>query len=156
MFHHFHGQIHPVGQGSISAEDFCNMLDWLSERYSLLSADEFLFKLKHHSLADTDICLSFDDALLCQAEIAVPVLRQRKIQAYFFIYSSPFAGVPDFLEIYRYFRTTEFSDIDAFYREFFDLTRSACEACYQTAWREFDVTRYLSHFPFYSDNDKWF
>lgn len=156
MFHHFHGHNHPVGQGSISADEFCKMLDWLSDRYSLLSADEFLRKLQTQSLAKDDICLSFDDALLCQADIAVPILRQRKIQAFFFIYSSPFTGVPDNLEIYRYFRTTAFPNVDAFYEEFFNLARFMCEACYVDAWREFDANQYLKHFPFYSDNDKWF
>jgi len=72
MFHHFHGADHPKGQGSISGNDFEEMIDWLTERYNLLSADLYMESLEQGALKQDDICLSFDDALLCQADIAVP------------------------------------------------------------------------------------
>ena len=55
------------------------MLDWLAARYRLLSAQEYLYKLQHRTLAATDICLTFDDALLCQSDIAAPILKKRNI-----------------------------------------------------------------------------
>ena len=79
MFHHFHDERHPASQGSLSASQFELMLDWLAARYRLLSAQEYLYKLQHRTLAATDICLTFDDALLCQSDIAAPILKKRNI-----------------------------------------------------------------------------
>ena len=103
-----------------------------------------------------DICLSFDDSLLCQAEIAVPILNKRDIQAFFFVYSSPLVGKPDPLEIYRYFRTVEFSRIDQFYIEFFQETETAFPDLINAGLKDYDSTSYLSAFSFYTENDKWF
>jgi len=156
MFHHFHGTDNPTVQGSISADDFEEMIDWLSDQYNLLSAADYSKRLENDSLQESDICLSFDDALLCQADIAVPVLNKRDIQAFFFVYSSPFVGEPDPLEIYRYFRTVEFSDIDKFYSEFFQVAQSLYADSINTAKTLYDSASYLSAFPFYTENDKWF
>ncbi len=156
MFHHFHNDQHPVGQGSLSGAQFEEMIDWLAERYKLLNADEYHYKLQRGALAREDICLTFDDALLCQSEIAAPILKRRGLQAYFFVYSSPFMGNPDFLEIYRYFRTTEFTSIDDFYEEFFQQAAANFSDAYALAQRHYDERTYLTAFPFYTKNDKWF
>ena len=157
MFHHFHDeQTHPVGQGSLSSHDFSEMLDWLADRYKILDADEYRSRLENKTLAPSDICLSFDDALLCQVDLAVFIFEQRGIRAFFFVYSSPFCGDPDRLEIYRYFRTTEFDDIDQFYEAFFAETRARYAIEYQEATFSYDAATYLSSFPFYTAHDKWF
>ena len=156
MFHHFHNEKHPVGQGSLSAIQFDAVIDWLNERYSLLNADEYLYKLKNKKLKSNDICLTFDDALLCQFEIAAPILKKRNIQAFFFVYSSPFIGNSDYLEIYRYFRTTEFKSVDSFYDNFFERTNSIYTNDYELARINYDANKYLKAFPFYTKNDKWF
>lgn len=156
MFHHFHNEHHPIGQGSLSATQFEDMIDWLTDRYSLLNADEYLYKLKQKKLDKNDICITLDDALSCQSEIAAPILKRRDIQAYFFVYSSPFLGNPDYLEIYRYFRTTEFDSVDNFYEKFFDRTSSMFIDDYEIAKAYYDAKEYLRAFPFYSENDKWF
>jgi peptidoglycan/xylan/chitin deacetylase (PgdA/CDA1 family) len=156
MFHHFHGAEHPVGQGSISADDFNQMLDWLSSQYNLLSADTYLSNLEKGRLEKNDICLSFDDALLCQSDIAVPILNRRNIRAFFFVYSSPLVGNPDPLEIYRYFRTVGFSDIEQFYSEFFEEAGALFSDSIESTKKTYDENSYLKEFPFYSSNDKWF
>lgn len=156
MFHHFHNERDPIGQGSLTATQFEDMIDWLTGRYSLLNADEYLYKLKQKKLDANDICLTFDDALLCQSEIAAPILKRRNIQAYFFVYSSPFMGNPDYLEIYRYFRTTEFESMDSFYEKFFEKTNSMYTTDYEVAKTNYDAKEYLKAYPFYTENDKWF
>lgn len=125
MFHYFHDENHPVSQGSISGEEFGLMIDWLSERYRMLQAGEFLEKLGRDALKHRDICLTFDDALLCQRDIAAPMLKSRNLRAFFFVYSSPLVGQPDFLEIYRCFRSTRFASIDDFYQEVFPECQNA-------------------------------
>jgi peptidoglycan/xylan/chitin deacetylase (PgdA/CDA1 family) len=156
MFHHFHSSKHSPAQGSISAEEFEKMLDWLSERCNLVNANEYVLKFEKNCLQSNDICLSFDDALLCQFDVAVPVLRQRNIQAFFFVYSSVFTGNIEFLEIFRYFRTSCFDSINDFYRNFFKEVKSLDESLYQSTYENFKVLDYLPGASFYSDNDKWF
>lgn len=156
MFHHFHGKKHPISQGSISGENFEEMIDWLASRKNLISSSAYLRKFENSALRQDDICLSFDDSLLSQAEIAVPILNKRDIQAFFFIYSSPFVGNPDPLEIYRHFRTVEFSHIDQFYSEFFQETETEFPDLVNAGLKDYDSTSYLSTFTFYTKNDKWF
>ena len=85
MFHHFYDDRHPAGQGAINKEDLELMLDWLADRYSLLNADEYQSKAESQRLSNNEICLSFDDGLLCQYQIAYPVIRKRNLSAYFFL-----------------------------------------------------------------------
>jgi peptidoglycan/xylan/chitin deacetylase (PgdA/CDA1 family) len=156
MFHHFHDERHPAGQGALSAEQFSSMLDWLSNRYCLLDADEYLYRVKRRTTGSRDICLTFDDALLCQSEIAIPILKAKGLKAFFFVYSSPFMGDPDYLEIYRYFRTSEFTSVDDFYREFSAHVRKLIGNEYERAEAGYDEREYLKAYPFYTHNDKWF
>ena len=156
MFHHFHGDKHPVGQGSLSAIEFEEMIDWLISRHQILNADEYIEKLEKKTLENTDICLSFDDGLHCQFDIALPILERKKIRAFFFVYSSPLLGEPDPLEIYRYFRTTNFATVDDFYNDFFLEAKSEYPSEYEKAGLMYDGKNYLSAFPFYTSNDKWF
>jgi peptidoglycan/xylan/chitin deacetylase (PgdA/CDA1 family) len=156
MFHHFHGGRHPVGQGSLSAAGFAAMLDWLEDRYSLLSASEYIRKLASDALEPGDISLTFDDGLSCQSDIAVPVLNARGLQAFFFVYSSPFRGGGGPLEVYRYFRTVAFGSVKDFYREFDGLASRLFEAEYRDASARYVPGSYRKESPFYTEQDRWF
>ncbi len=156
MFHHLHGENHLPAQGSLSALDFKEMIEWLQKRYTILNASKYMEKFRDGRLGDAEICLSLDDGLKCQYDIALPVLEELHIQAFFFVYSSAFFDEPDPLEIYRYFRTTYFSDIDAFYSLFFEVVASLRPEEYSVSRSIFQDSDYLSNFPFYSENDKWF
>ena len=156
MFHHFHDAIHPSGQGSLSSEDLEWMLDWLAERYSILDADEYQYKAENQRLADADICLSFDDTLLCQYEVAFPVIAKRKLTAFFFIHSSPIEGKIDYLEVFRLFRTISYNSVETFYSEFFALLDSVFPETMKYANQIYDAETYLRGFVFYTENDKWF
>ena len=51
MLHHFHdNNRHIAEQGSISKEEFENLLDYYAERYNLIGADEYLYKAGHDDL----------------------------------------------------------------------------------------------------------
>jgi len=156
MFHHFYDDIHPRGQGAISSSNFEDMIDWLAEKYSLINADEYQYRAENNCLNNADICLSFDDALLCQYEIAAPIMKRRKIRAFFFVYSSPFSGNPVYLELFRYFRTIAYVEIEAFYVDFFTLVEGNNPTEFTNAKLQFKPKEYLSAFPFYSEEDKWF
>ena len=156
MFHHFHDKKHLPTQGSISSCDFINMIDWLNKRYSILSASQYRENYLDGTLENTDICLSFDDALKCQYEIAAPLMEKLGIEAFFFVYSSAFSQSPDALEIYRYFRTTCYTDIDKFYGDFFYLVEQMDPLRFSRHQSKYSELNYLAAFPFYTENDKWF
>ncbi|MDA7560658.1 polysaccharide deacetylase family protein [Alphaproteobacteria bacterium] len=156
MFHHFHDERHPPSQGSLSERDFREMLDWLSDRYNVIGANEYLEKFESRSLAASDICLTFDDALRCQYDIAVPALRDYNLDAFFFVYSSVFFNDLNKLEIFRSFRTNYFANVESFYHQFFTIVEE--ELSRELLWH-FEVCsslKYLEEFPFYSENDRRF
>tara|TARA_B100000767_G_scaffold275616_1_gene313734 strand:- start:1122 stop:2093 length:972 start_codon:yes stop_codon:yes gene_type:complete len=119
MFHHFHDEeIHTKGQGSIDKDDFYKMINFIG-RNNILDADVFFEKFKNKKLKEKEVCLTFDDAIKCQIDVALPVLEELKIKSFFFVYSSIFDGKPDNLEIFRYFRMNYFQNVDEFYKSFY-------------------------------------
>lgn len=158
MFHHFHDEKkHPKGQGSISSEQFRKMILFLQGNYNLISAMEWFEKSKNKKLEQKDICITFDDNLLCQYDIALPVLEEFRIKAFWFIYSSPLIGVKENLEIYRFFRNTHFSTINEFYNSFNNFLRQSKEGQeIEDKIKLLDTNLFLSSFPFYTVEDKIF
>lgn len=143
MFHHFHGDGHPPGQGSMSANDLRDMIHWLRRNYRVLSAQDFYEFALDGSLAESDTCLTFDDSLLCQYDIAAPVLEEEGLTAFYFVYSSAFTEHPDMLEVYRYFRSTEYAGFDAFCDEFMAQAALRHEGVVSDAVRDFEPDSYL-------------
>jgi len=121
MFHHFHDNgLHTKGQGSIDREDFIKMINFIG-RKNILDADIFFEKFKENKLKNNEVCLTFDDAIKSQIDIALPILEELKIKSFFFVYTSIFEGKPDYLEIFRYFRMNYFITVDEFYDEFYKV-----------------------------------
>ena len=159
MFHHFHdNEKHIEEQGSISGEDFERILDYYEERYNLIDAYIYTYKALHNNLKDNDVCITFDDNLLCQYDVAIPILNKRNLSAFFFAYTSPIQGKAEKLEIYRHFRHLKFADIDEFYDAFFILYENKkkelnVDVSVET---QFDADNYLTQYSFYSLNDRKF
>lgn len=155
MFHHFSEPGHTNGQGAITAEDLDRILLHYADR--ILTAKEFYNRATNNTLQPQDVCLTFDDTLLCQYEVALPVLREHKLTAFWFVYTSVLEGQPGLLEIFRKFRTTRFENIDEFYDQYFaHVFASEQGEAIRTGLEEFDSATYLSAFPFYSGNDRMF
>ena len=121
MFHHFRGENQPKAQGSISAEQFGQIIDLVQSTSTILSPTEYLHLAQQNLLKDNHTCLTFDDALRSQIEVAVPVLDSLDIQGFFFVYSSAFLGNPDPLEIYRYFRNNYYANFEPFFADFMSI-----------------------------------
>ena len=118
MFHHFHDKNnHKKSQGSISATNFEKILKFIGIK-NILNPNDFISLLKKNKLKKNQVCLSFDDNLKSQYDIALPILAKYNIKAFFFIYSSSLSKNPDLLEIYRYFRTNFYKTINHFYKDF--------------------------------------
>ena len=151
MFHHFHDDgIHTRGQGSIDKDDFYKMINFIG-RNNILDADIFFEKLKNNKLKENEVCLTFDDALKCQIDIALPVLEELKIKGFFFVYTSIFEGKPDNLEVFRYFRMNYFNNIDKFYDAFYKILDKDLKKFFENNSDKIKITK--TKFPYYSIND---
>lgn len=156
MFHHFrHGATHPAGQGALSAEEFADLLAFLDPA-RILDAGTWLEKARRGRLADGDLCLTFDDGLRCQADVALPVLDHFGLTAFWFVYSSVLEGQPATVEVYRYFRTVFFETVEAFY-DAFEATAGGMGfgPALSSGLAAFDAD-YLSNAPYYTEADRRF
>lgn len=156
MFHHFHGQDHPQTQGSISGNTFESILEFISQDHRILKAKDWLDRAKTGSLERQDVCVTFDDTLACQYDVALPVLEKHDLTGFWFVYTSILEGGLEPLEIFRYFRTTCFETVDQFYERFFELSNEFLLEAYCTAEYRFEHASYLAHASYYSRNDRWF
>jgi peptidoglycan/xylan/chitin deacetylase (PgdA/CDA1 family) len=153
MFHHFHGGSAPRVQGSISAHQLTRIIESLG-RQRILSAEEWMRRAATGTLRGQDLCLTFDDNLRCQYDVAYPVLREYGIKAFWFVYTSVLQGGINRLEIYRRFRTTKFGSVEEFYEAFFEAAeRSSCARSIEEALRGYDASDRRARYPFYSDAD---
>jgi hypothetical protein len=157
MFHHFHDETHPKGQGSINSKTFEDIIEFYSEKWNIISADIFYERFKKQTLGDRDVCITFDDNLKCQYDIALPILDKLSLKAFWFLYTSPFEGVFEKLEIYRYFRSKYFNSFEEFFEVFFQSLKNKSEFKYVfDLLKDFEHEKYLSEFSFYSKEDKIF
>ncbi len=118
MFHHFHDRnMHKKSQGSISAKEFEKILNFIGFE-NILDPKVFIDLLKNNKLKKKHVCLTFDDNLKSQFDIALPVLEKHNLKAFFFVYSSSLTKKPDLLELFRYFRTNYYKSVNLFYKDF--------------------------------------
>jgi len=151
MFHHFHDEkIHSKSQGSISKDDFYSIIKFIGQK-NIIDADQFFLKFKENKLKKNDVCLTFDDGIKCQIDVALPILEDLKIKSFFFSYSSLLTDKPDFLEIYRYFRVNYFKNIDEFYTEFYKVLDVRLDNFFESNTK--NIKNMMIKFPLYSLND---
>jgi peptidoglycan/xylan/chitin deacetylase (PgdA/CDA1 family) len=156
LFHHFHDSTHGKGQGSISAEKFWEIIEFVGKE-RLLSADDWMVRARDGKLKETDLCLTFDDNLRCQFDIALPVLEAHNLTAFWFVYTSPLAGIIEKVELYRYFRSNYIDDVDDFYEAFYaQLKDTPLKKKMNTALSEIDIENYLADKNFYTKADRKF
>ena len=158
MFHQFHDdEKHIKEQGSITGKEFADMIIHYRKKFNILSAREWYELAIADKLSEKDVCITFDDALRSQYDIAFPVLEEFNIKAFWFIYSSPLNNVIEKLELYRYFRFKEFNDINDFYDSFNkEIDNSEYRSEVEVALRGFDHEHHLKEYPFYTKEDKVF
>lgn len=151
MFHHFHDEKkHKKSQGSISRDEFYKIIKFIGKK-NILNADSFFQMLKEKKLKSNHVCLTFDDAIKGQIDIALPVLEDLKIKSFFFVYSSIFEKKPDFLEINRFFRHQFYKKIDKFYEDFYKTLGIKLERFFFKN-KQLIISK-KKKFPFYSLED---
>ena len=135
MFHYFHNEIHKPSQGSISAEE----LEHIINTENVVSAKEWI--------DDKGICLTFDDGLKAQYDIALPILKKHNLTAFWFVNTAMYEGKNITLELYRSFRNKYYSNINAFYIDFFKEAKIDQKRL---------PDNYLHEFLFYTEMDRKF
>ncbi len=153
MFHHFHDESHPPsGQGSISAKEFEEVLNFIGIE-NIIGPDEWISKLRKNKLKENDLCITFDDGLKSQYDICAPILEKYDLKCFWFVYSSVFEGNTEKLEIYTNFRTKYFEKIDDFYELFFSKYENRGFEKIDKNRLQSVVRKKQSMYPFYSFND---
>ncbi|WP_372738514.1 polysaccharide deacetylase family protein [Neptunomonas sp.] len=154
MFHHFHGAGFGKSQGSISAETLNNII--LNIGVENFVTPEYILSTAGVLDAEDKWLLTFDDGLLCQFSVALPVLEKYGLKAFWFIHSMPLEEGRDYVESYRDFRTKYYQSIEGFHSDFFsyisiDGSEDMKKAC---AMKCEKALEYLSEYTFYTNGDR--
>jgi peptidoglycan/xylan/chitin deacetylase (PgdA/CDA1 family) len=160
MFHHLHDdKKYKKGQGSVSSKEFYKIIDFVGEK-NILDAPEFINRLKERKLSSKNVCLTFDDGLKSQYDLASPILKSLNKKAFFFTPSEIFTNKNQKLEMYRYFRTNFFKNIEDFSKEFFAIVENSLKLNIDKAIKEkqlkifgYPIKKWKEKFPYFSDND---
>lgn len=152
MFHHFHDNYtFKKSQGSICKDQFYKIIKIIGKR-NIINPNDFYERLISKKLTKHETCLTFDDGLKCQYKIAAPVLEDLNIKAFFFINTSIYNDNYMMLEVFRYFRTKYFKNIDEFYKIFFNnFNKDKLNIFFQK--NKDHIKNKLKLFSFYSLND---
>lgn len=153
MFHHFHGGRHLAdGQGSLSAGDLEKVLFTIGLE-NILDPQTWLERMQSGHLKQSDRCLTFDDGLLSQYDVALPILNKFSLKAFWFIYSAPFEGKQCYFEIFRKFRSQYFAN----FKQYLEAFLHQANICSTTLTNDENFKpfhkKYKTNYPFYTDEE---
>lgn len=155
MFHHFHKNKDKSKnfQGSICSDDFYKIIKYIG-RKNILNPTEFLFRLNQKKLKPSDVCLTFDDGLKSQYDVAVPILEDMQIKGLFCFQTCILNNEINILEIYRYFRVNYYDSIHLFYKSFFSHVDLDLKIFFDN--NKNIIKKNIKNFSFYSLEDVQF
>ena len=145
-------------QGALTEEQFEDVIGYLQTRYRLIGAEQFIEEASKGCTTPDTICLTFDDGLKSQYEIAWPVMKKHGLTGFYFINTCWMEGNKSLLEVFHDFRFRMFDDIDQFYLEFYKVMNRAGVIDEMTIRKieTFDYDSYLPHCIWHTYNDKLF
>ena len=118
MFHHFHKKNKDkYVENSITSKEFEKILKFIGLK-NIISADLWAKKALENKLKKNEVCITFDDGLKSQYEVALPILKKYHIKAFWFIFSSVFYGKKDSNEIHKFFYKKYFRNFKLFFKNF--------------------------------------
>ncbi|WP_373941895.1 polysaccharide deacetylase family protein [Vibrio chagasii] len=156
MFHYFHGDSgnHKPCQGSMSADHLERVIK--HQKIQVLGVDEWVFKLSNGTLQDCETCLTFDDGIREQWDIALPILNAFDIKANFNLCSFQFSKEKDNFEIYRHFRNYYFESLDDYYEQYFSECANYFKKYHIEIPKNLNFSNYLPNSTFYTVQDRKF
>lgn len=151
MFHYFHdNEFHKKSQGSINKDQLGKIIKKIG-RQNILDADEFFYRHTEKKLKPSNICLTFDDGLKSQFDIALPVLEEHKIKSFFFINTINYTKNDNYIELFRFFRNNYFKNMNDYYNEFFSYVDKNLNILFKK--EHGNLKSLKKKFPYYSLND---
>jgi peptidoglycan/xylan/chitin deacetylase (PgdA/CDA1 family) len=152
MFHRFHKSgKQRAGQGSVTEVDLEKIINYVGTERILQPAD-WIYRVKTHSLQKHHLCITFDDGLRSQFDVALPILEKYRLKAFWFVFSSVFNGGIDRNEVYNRFAVAEFSSFDLFVAEFLKFY-PVDDDIFQSNDYGLFTTDHKGLFSFYTEND---
>jgi|MDSY01.1.fsa_nt_gb peptidoglycan/xylan/chitin deacetylase (PgdA/CDA1 family) len=152
MFHRFHESgTKPRSQGSLTEIEFDSILKYVDIN-RILSPQEWIYRVKNNRLKAGDLCITFDDGLKGQYDVALQVLDKYDLKAFWFIFSSVFNRGVDKNEIYNIFITSFYPSFDEFFHNFIVKSSIPHELFDNSDYQKF-YKLMIRMFPFYSDSD---
>jgi len=156
MFHHFWDGKKKASVGAITSEQLEKII-FIYGLDNILPAGEWFENAINGSLKVNQVCMTFDDALRSQIDLALPVLEKYGLTAFWFIYSSVFEGQASKFEIYRHFSTVEFNSFEQFFEAFIlHFRQSEYEELLNSGKQAFINSDYLKKYSFYSTKEREF
>ena len=123
----------------------------------IVPAREWLRRACEGSLDLGEVCLTFDDNLQSQYDVAFPVMQELGLTGFWFVATSTLDQLGTRLELYRRFRSEQFDTIESFYSAFDEaVSYSAYASEVERAIATFEPSHYLVSFDFYTDADRRF
>jgi len=152
MFHRLHKTgAKPLGQGSISDSIFRNIIHKIGPQ-NIISPSEWMNIKNSEEMKQSKFCLTFDDGLKSQYEIASPILDEFNIKAFYFIYTKTFSCSYDKNEIANYLITNQYESIELFLTIFKSYLNKFNLKINKSKFEQYKK-KMFSFFPFYSHND---
>ncbi len=113
MFHHFkNSQKKSFFKGSISSNDLEKIILKIGLK-NIATPDDFIKNLNKRNKKNL-CCLTFDDGLKSQIEIALPVLKKYNLKAFWFIYTSIFEKDANDNEVNKYLINKHYPNFNLF------------------------------------------
>jgi peptidoglycan/xylan/chitin deacetylase (PgdA/CDA1 family) len=161
MFHHFHHSYEkPYGQGSLTADEFECIIRFIESKKKnrVIDAKVFAELYQSKTLEPWHVCLTFDDNLGCQFNVATPVLKKLHLKAFFFIYTCIYDNIYEKLESYKYFQGKCYTSLEAFYDAFFLKAQNMYgdSNVISSHLESEECKSFRSHVQFYTTNDRRF
>jgi peptidoglycan/xylan/chitin deacetylase (PgdA/CDA1 family) len=152
MFHRFHrsgGQC--SGQGSLTESQLEVILHYVGPD-RILTPEEWLSRMCGGRLQDGDLCLTLDDGLRSQIDVALPVLDAMGLKAFWFVFSSVLDGAIDRNEVYNFFAVNYFPSFDVFVADFLSEAGTAVGIFSSSTYLQFRQNLMVGR-SYYSESD---
>ena len=150
LFHQFHSpKLFYQSPGSLDKDTFYKFIKCNIKK--IKNPEEFLYSKSSSKI----FSITFDDGLKSQYKIALDVLENFNIKAFFFIFSESLENKHFTVENIRYFSYKFFKDRDHFYRSFF-RTYEECfsnKLIFDDKFSQHLFKKYKKQSKYYSKND---
>ena len=118
MFHRFcKSKRLSLGIGALEKKDFERIINFVGKN-RILNPEEWLQRMQKGKLENNHLCITFDDGLKSQIDIALPILNKFKIKAFWFLHSGIFFGNYDKNEIFNILIFKKFKKFKNFTNKF--------------------------------------